>query len=146
MKLSHQEKISYIHIGTIQIIVRSTFKKNINSPIRLVVTDNRIQDENDKIIEIGDSNLKHSVVKFNVVCQNDIPLTTKNLNNSIGIINDFQRHDLMEDGDHPLSITYAVGYVLSSSAHSIESVNKNDIYLENLYKKQLLLSLYKRKI
>lgn len=77
MKLTHQEKISHIHIGTIQIIVRSTFKRNIDSPIRLVVTDNRIQDENDKIIGIVCSNLKHSVVKFNVVCQYDISFTTK---------------------------------------------------------------------
>ncbi|CAN6803913.1 unnamed protein product [Brassica oleracea] len=40
----------------------------------------------------------------------------------------------MEDGDHPLSITYAVGYALSSSVHIIEFANKNDIYLENLFK------------
>ncbi|WZZ48797.1 hypothetical protein YC2023_048904 [Brassica napus] len=142
MKSSHQEKISYIHIGTIQIIVRSTFKKNIDSPIRLVVTDNRIQDENDRIIRIVDSNLKHSVVKFNVVCQYGIPLATKNLNNSIGIIYNFQRHDLMEDGDHPLSITYAVGYALSSSAHSIEFANKNDIYLENLFKETTTVKIF----
>lgn len=77
IKLSHQENISHIHIETIQIIVRSTFKRNIDSPIRLVVTDNRIQDENDKIIGIVCSNLKHSVVKFNVVCQYDISFTTK---------------------------------------------------------------------
>ncbi|CAN6876867.1 unnamed protein product [Brassica oleracea var. botrytis] len=145
MKPSHQEKISYIHIGTIQIIVRSTFKKNIDSPIRLVVTDNRIQDENDRIIGIVDSNLKHSVVKFNVVCQYGIPLATKNLNNSIGIIYNFQRHDLMEDGDHPLSITYAVGYALSSSAHSIEFANKNDIYLENLFKETTTVKFVPKK-
>ncbi|CAF1809141.1 unnamed protein product [Brassica napus] len=145
MKSSHQEKISYIHIGTIQIIVRSTFKKNIDSPIRLVVTDNRIQDENDRIIRIVDSNLKHSVVKFNVVCQYGIPLATKNLNNSIGIIYNFQRHDLMEDGDHPLSITYAVGYALSSSAHSIEFANKNDIYLENLFKETTTVKFVPKK-
>ena len=119
MKPSHQEKISYIHIGKIQIIVRSRFKKNIDSPIRLVVTDIRIQDKNDKIIRIVDSNLKHSVVKFNVVSQYGIPLTAKNLNNSIGFIYVFQRHDTMEDGDHPLSITYAVGYALSSHPHIV---------------------------
>lgn len=45
----------------------------------------------------------------------------------------------MEDGDHSLSITHVVGYALSSSAQSIEFANKNDIYLENLFKETTIV-------
>ena len=51
----------------------------------------------------------------------------------------------MENEDHPLSITYAVGYVLPSSAHSIEFANKNNIYLENLFRETTTIKFVPKK-
>lgn len=65
--------------------------------------------------------------------QYGIPIDTKNLSNSVGINYEFKRKDLMEEGDIPFSITYAVGYALSNSHHSVEYRHLDRIHINELF-------------
>ena len=38
-----RESIGWIHIGSIQMIIRSTFREGLNTPIDLAIVDNRIK-------------------------------------------------------------------------------------------------------
>ncbi|ACL36979.1 putative cell-to-cell movement protein [Rudbeckia flower distortion virus] len=127
-----RSKISYLHIGTIQIILKSTFKEMINSPIDLAIIDNRIK-TSDCIIGIIQGNLAYQVIKFNVNLNYAIPLESKNITNSIGILYKFHNKELMEKGDHPFSITYAVGYCLTNSHHSIDYIKHDKIIVDKLF-------------
>lgn len=131
-----QSKINYIHIGAVQIILKSTYG-NIDTPIDLAVIDNRITSRNidEKIIGRISGNLKYSVMKFNINLQHGIPLITNSLDESIAIMYKFHRQDLMNEGDHPFSITYAVNYALTNSHHSITFINKNKIEIDQLFEK-----------
>jgi hypothetical protein len=134
MKASEKNKITYIHISTIQILVKSTYA-SIDTPMDIIVIDNRIISSNKKEQVLGmiKGNLKYGVIKFDVSLQFAIPLVTKNLNQSIGILYKFHRQDLMEKGDYP-SITYCVGYALSNSHHSIDYIDQDIIHIDDLFK------------
>nr|AFE82819.1 movement protein [Blueberry red ringspot virus]AFE82824.1 movement protein [Blueberry red ringspot virus] len=135
MKQSDKEKIQYIHLSTIQILVKSTYA-SIDTPMDIIVIDNRIISKNKKeqVLGIIKGNLKYGVIKFDVSLHFAIPLVTKNLSQSIGILYKFHRQDLMEKGDYPLSITYSVGYALSNSHHSVDYIDQEIIHIDDLFK------------
>lgn len=135
MKKEDQPKITYIHISTIQIIIKSTYA-SIETPLDLIIIDNRIISANpqERVLGMIKGNLKYGTIKFNVSVQFAIPLATKNLSQSIGILYNFRRQELMEVGDYPLSITYVVGYALSNSHHSLEYINKDIIEIDELFR------------
>jgi hypothetical protein len=66
---TERKKIGYIHISTIQILIKSTFKKGIDAPLELILMDSRIQNKEQAIIAQGKCNLKHEKIKFDINLQ-----------------------------------------------------------------------------
>lgn len=130
----HRDKIGYLHVGNAQILIQSTFRNGIDSPISLLVIDNRIVPEKDKIIGFVHGNLAVGKLKFEVKFGYGIPITTRNLSNSISIVYDFKRRDLMEEGDHPFSVTFALGYALTNSHSSLTYPNEDRISIDQIFK------------
>ena len=126
-------KISWIHVSTVQIIIKSTFMKGIDSPLDLVLEDSRISDPNLAIIAKGNCNLKHGKVKFDVNLQIGLSLKDKDLNRSILVGYSLRNPRLMKEGNHPFSISYKINYALSNSHHSIEFRNKDKIFIDELF-------------
>ena len=137
-KIKDQEKrskIKWIHISTVQILVKSTYMKDINSPISLAVCDKRILDPQDQIIGIIHGNLANINVKFSTHIGFAMPLTTANLGRSLSLAYKFHRQELMEQNDEPFSITYAINYALTNSHHSITFKDRERIYIDELFQK-----------
>ena len=65
IKETDRTKIAYIHISTIQVILKSTFS-DLDTPIELEIRDDRIINENESIIAKGKGNLIEGKIKFNI--------------------------------------------------------------------------------
>ncbi|CAN1177136.1 hypothetical protein LINPERPRIM_LOCUS37399 [Linum perenne] len=125
VKLEERTKIAYIHISTIQIIIKSTMKLGINAPIELEIRDDRILNQEESIIAKGSGNLSCGIIKFDINLQQGISLTDENLDSSIVIKYELKRDDL---------ITYQINYALPNSHHSLTFKDKEVITIEDLFK------------
>ncbi|CAN1811673.1 hypothetical protein LINPERHAP1_LOCUS26294 [Linum perenne] len=125
LKTEKRIKIAYIHISTIQIIIKSTMKLGINAPIELEIRDDRIINQEESIIAKGSGNLNCGIIKFDINLQQGLSLTDENLDSSIIIKYELKRNDL---------ITYQINYALTNSHHSLTFKDKEIITIEDLFK------------
>ena len=131
--LDQRKKLGYIHIGGIKILIKSTYRQGINSPIKIVILDNRITNRRDVVIGSFQGNLAYGKVIFSVYPKIGLPLETKNVNKALCLAHVFERKDLMESGDMPFTITYLVGYSLSNNHHSMSFKNRETIEIDDLF-------------
>ncbi|AES94915.1 viral movement protein [Medicago truncatula] len=94
-----KSKIGYIHISTIQILIKSTFMKGIDSPLEIALEDSTILDKRQA---------KIAQVKY------------KHLDKSIVFHYKLENSNFIKKGNHPFTICYRINYALSNSHHSIE--------------------------
>ncbi|CAN1129460.1 hypothetical protein LINPERPRIM_LOCUS17453 [Linum perenne] len=134
VKPEERTKIAYIHISTIQIIIKSTMKLGINAPIELEIRDDRILNQDESIIAKGSGNLSCGIIKFDINLQQGISLTDENLDSSIVIKYELKRNDLMKENSKPFSVTYQINYALTNSHHSLTFKDKEVITIEDLFK------------
>ncbi|CAN1331986.1 hypothetical protein LINPERPRIM_LOCUS35551 [Linum perenne] len=126
LKIEERKKIAYIHISTIQIIIKSTMKLGINAPIELEIRDDRLLNQDESIIAKGLGNLSCGIIKFDINLQQGLSLTDENLDSSIVIKYELKREDLMKENSKPFSVTYQINYALTN----IEDLFKPIIRLE----------------
>ncbi|CAN1342478.1 hypothetical protein LINPERPRIM_LOCUS39468 [Linum perenne] len=134
LKVEERTKITYIHISTIQIIIKSTMKLGINAPIELEIRDDRIINQEESIIAKGSGNLSYGIIKFDINLQQGLSLTDENLDSSIIIKYELKRDDLMKENSKPFSVTYQINYALTNSHHSLTFKDKEVITIEDLFK------------
>ncbi|CAN1810766.1 hypothetical protein LINPERHAP1_LOCUS26014 [Linum perenne] len=134
LKIEERRKIAYIHISTIQIIIKSTMKLGINAPIELEIRDDRLLDQDKSIIAKGLGNLSCGIIKFDINLQQGLSLTDENLDSSIVIKYELKREDLMKENSKPFSVTYQINYALTNSHHSLTFRDKEVITIEDLFK------------
>ncbi|CAN1778524.1 hypothetical protein LINPERHAP1_LOCUS14412 [Linum perenne] len=134
LKIEERRKIAYIHISTIQIIIKSTMKLGINAPIELEIRDDRLLDQDESIIAKGLGNLSCGIIKFDINLQQGLSLTDENLDSSIVIKYELKREDLMKENSKPFSVTYQINYALTNSHHSLTFRDKEVITIEELFK------------
>ncbi|CAN1779598.1 hypothetical protein LINPERHAP1_LOCUS14792, partial [Linum perenne] len=134
LKIEERKKIAYIHISTIQIIIKSTMKLGINAPIELEIRDDRLLDQEESIIAKGLGNLSCGIIKFDINLQQGLSLTDEKLDSSIVIKYELKREDLMKENSKPFSVTYQINYALTNSHHSLTFRDKEVITIEDLFK------------
>ncbi|CAN1137868.1 hypothetical protein LINPERPRIM_LOCUS23136 [Linum perenne] len=134
LKAEERTKIAYIHISTIQIIIKSTKKLWINAPIELEIRDDRIINQEESIIAKGSGNLSYRIIKFDINLQQGLSLTDENLDSSIIIKYKLKRDDLMKENSKPFSVTYQINYALTNSRHSLTFRDKEVITIEDLFR------------
>ncbi|CAN1122029.1 hypothetical protein LINPERPRIM_LOCUS2542 [Linum perenne] len=134
LKIEERKKIAYIHISTIQIIIKSIMKLGINAPIELEIRDDRLLDQDESIIAKGLGNLSCGIIKFDINLQQGLSLTDENLDSSIVIKYELKREDLMKENSKPFSVTYQINYALTNSHHSLTFRDKEVITIEDLFK------------
>jgi hypothetical protein len=86
-KEEHRSKLGYIHIGAIQVLIKATFQEGINSPVELVLKDDRITDPVDKILGVIEGNFAYVKLKFEIHPNIGIPLDTQRLDQTLTLIN-----------------------------------------------------------
>jgi hypothetical protein len=133
-----RSKIAYIHISTIQIILKSTFS-DLDTPIELEIRDDRIINNQESIIAKGKGNLIEGKIKFNINIQLGLSLKDKNLNNSITVRYRLLRNNFMLKGNHPFTITYQINYALTNSHHSITFKTDDRIHIDKLFEPLITL-------
>jgi len=114
-----KSKIGYIHISTIQILIKSTFMKGIDSPLKIALEDSRILDKRQATIAQGKCNLKYGKIKFDINLQMGLSLKDKDLDRSIVFHYKLENSNFMKKGNHPFTICYRINYALNNSHHSI---------------------------
>ncbi|CAN1120456.1 hypothetical protein LINPERHAP2_LOCUS208 [Linum perenne] len=134
LKIEERRKIAYIHISTIQIIIKSTMKLGINAPIELEIRDDRLLDQDESIIAKGLGNLSCGIIKFDINLQQGLSLSDENLDSSIVIKYELKRKYLMKENSKPFSVTYQINYALTNSHHSLTFRDKEIITIEDLFK------------
>ena len=138
MKENDRSKIAYIHISTIQVILKSTFM-GCDTPIKLELRDDRIIDRQESIIAQGKGNLSEGKLKFDLNIQMGLSLKDKDLSKSITVRYELLRRTFMHKGNHPFTITYQINYALTNSHHSITFKTKDVIHIDELFKPLLSL-------
>jgi len=131
---NERRKIGYIHISTIQFLIKSTFMKGINSPLEIALEDSRILDKNHAMIAKGKCNLKDGKIKFDINLQIGLSLKDIDLDRSIVFHYKMENPKFMKEGNHPFTIYYRINYALSNSHHSIEFLGKDTIHIDELFK------------
>ncbi|GJY41184.1 reverse transcriptase domain-containing protein [Tanacetum coccineum] len=99
----------------------------------MALLDNRIESRKDCILGIARGNLAYSRFMFTVYPQYGISLDTKDLDQTLAFVHEFERSDLMKPGNKVFSITYLVAYALTSSHHSIDYKKKEYIEIDDLF-------------
>jgi len=129
-----RKTISYIHIGSIKIMLKATFREGINSPVKMALLDRRMLNPQDAIFGAVQGNLAYGKLIFTCSPKIDVPLTTKNINSILCFAHEFSRTDLMREGDMPFSVTYKIGYALTNSHHSMMFKSGDPISIEGVFK------------
>ncbi|XP_024961091.1 uncharacterized protein LOC112501635 [Cynara cardunculus var. scolymus] len=128
-----RKKITFAHIGAIKILIKAQFRNGIDSPIKMALVDNRINNRKDSLLGAAQGNLAYGKFMFTVYPKFGVDLKTKNLNQILSFVHKFDRSDLMDKGDMAFSITYLVGYALTNSHHSIDYRNSSTIEIDDLF-------------
>lgn len=110
--------LGWVHVGAIQIIIKSTFKEGINTPIDLAIMDNRIHNREEACLGILRGNLQYGKLKFNIYPRISYHILDKDFDKTLSLLQDFKRRDFFKQQNRPYSITYAISYAISNTHHS----------------------------
>lgn len=125
--------LGWIHIGAIQIIIKSTFKEGLDTPIELAIMDNRIVNREEACLGILKGNLQYGKLKFNIYPRISYNVLDRDFDKTLSLIQDFKRKDFFRNQNSPYSITYIISYAISNTHHSDCFVIKDTIDFPYLF-------------
>ncbi|KAL2235880.1 UNVERIFIED_CONTAM: movement protein [Sesamum indicum] len=124
-----------IHIGTIEIVIKATFKEGIDSKIHLSIMDRRINNLRDGCLGTMIENLYAGKLIFDIHPRIAYNLADQDFSRVLTLYQDFKRKDLMKEGNRPYSITSKIAYALSNTHHSDLFFRKEYIEIPKIFKK-----------
>ncbi|PKA60359.1 hypothetical protein AXF42_Ash008418 [Apostasia shenzhenica] len=65
-KIKTTDRIKYLHLGCIQITIKANFRAGLDSPITLIISDNRLITTEQSLIGVIQSNLLYQVLNFKI--------------------------------------------------------------------------------
>ncbi|GLT95854.1 hypothetical protein SLE2022_135130 [Rubroshorea leprosula] len=110
-----RSRIGFIHIGGIQILIKAHFREGIDTPIKVALIDNRINDRKDAILGLVQGNLSYQKLMFTVYPKYAVNINDRNINKTLSLAHEFARENFMKDGSMPYSIYYIISYALTNS-------------------------------
>ena len=113
-----RKKMNYVHLGGIQILVKSTFKEGINCPIVINLSDERFMNAREGNLGIVEGNLAYTKLLFTYY-----PRYCISLKHALSLHFQIKRNDLFKPGNHIMSIYYQALYTVTNSNY--ENVYKN---------------------
>ncbi|KAL2228471.1 UNVERIFIED_CONTAM: movement protein [Sesamum indicum] len=126
--------MKWIHIGTIEVVIKATFKEGIDSEIHLSIMDRRINNLRDGCLGIIIGNLYAEKLMFDIHPRIAYNLTDQDFSRVLTLHQDFKRKDLMREGNRSYSITYKIAYALSNTHHSDLFLRKEYIEIPRIFK------------
>ncbi|KAL0333995.1 UNVERIFIED_CONTAM: movement protein [Sesamum angustifolium] len=126
--------MKWIHIGTIEVVIKATFKEGIDSEIYLSIMDRRINNLRDGCLGTMIGNLYAGKLMFDIHPRIAYNLADQDFSRVLTLHQDFKRKDLMKEGNRPYSITYRIAYALSNTHHSDLFLRKEYIKIPRIFK------------
>ncbi|KAL0352086.1 UNVERIFIED_CONTAM: movement protein [Sesamum calycinum] len=126
--------MKWIHIGTIEVVIKTTFKEGIDSEIHLSIMDRRINNLRDGCLGTMIGNLYAGKLMFDIHPRIAYNLADQYFSRVLTLHQDFKRKDLMKEGNRPYSITYRIAYALSNTHHSDLFLKKEYIEIPRIFK------------
>ncbi|KAL0340063.1 UNVERIFIED_CONTAM: movement protein [Sesamum radiatum] len=127
--------IKWIHIGTIEVVIKATLKEGIDSEIYLSIIDKRINNLRDGCLGTMIGNLYVGKLMFDIHPRIAYNLADQDFSRVLTLFQDFKRNDLMKEGNTSYSITYRIAYALSNTHHSDLFLRKEYIEIPRIFKK-----------
>ncbi|KAL0434934.1 UNVERIFIED_CONTAM: movement protein [Sesamum radiatum] len=127
--------MKWIHIGTIEVVIKATFKKGIDSEIHLSIMDRRINNLRDGCLGTMIGNLYAGKLMFDIHPRIAYNLADQDFSRVLTLHQDFKRKYLMKEGNRAYSITYRIAYALSNTHYSDLFLRKEYIEIPRIFKK-----------
>ncbi|PKA51578.1 hypothetical protein AXF42_Ash002945 [Apostasia shenzhenica] len=103
-KVKNAEKIKYLYLGCIQIIIKAKFKVGLDSSITLIIFDNRLISTEQSLMGVIQSNLLYQVLNFKLFFNFSISLKDANIDQSLMIFHKLENIPMLK-GSKPLTFT-----------------------------------------
>ncbi|KAK4404417.1 movement protein [Sesamum angolense] len=126
--------MKWIHIGTIEVVIKATFKEGIDSEIHLSIMDRRINNLRDGCLGTMIGNLYAGKLMFDIHPRIAYNPADHDFSRVLTLHQDFKRKDLMKEVNRPYSITYRIAYALSNTHHSDLFLRKEYIEIPRIFK------------
>ncbi|KAL2228763.1 UNVERIFIED_CONTAM: movement protein [Sesamum indicum] len=123
-----------IHIGTIELVIKATFKEGIDSEIHLSIIDRRINNLRDGYLGTMIGNLYAGKLMFDIHPRIPYNLADQDFSRVLTLHQDFKTKDLMKEGNRPYYITYRRAYAISNTHHSNLFLRKEYIEIPRIFK------------
>ncbi|KAG5575511.1 hypothetical protein H5410_055645 [Solanum commersonii] len=125
-----RKKMNYVHLGGIQILVKSTFKEGINCPIVINLSDERFINAREGNLGIVEGNLAYTKLLFTYYPKYCISLKDADFNDALSLHFQIKRKDLFKPGNHIMSIYYQALYTVTNSNYGKIYKNKGMIEID----------------
>ncbi|KAG5611689.1 hypothetical protein H5410_022970 [Solanum commersonii] len=122
--------MNYVHLGGIQILVKSTFKEGINCPIVINLSDERFINAREGNLGIVEGNLAYTKLLFTYYPKYCISLKDADFNDALSLHFQIKRKDLFKPGNHIMSIYYQALYTVTNSNYGKIYKNKGMIEID----------------
>ncbi|KAG5592016.1 hypothetical protein H5410_042530 [Solanum commersonii] len=122
-----RKKMNYVHLGGIQILVKSTFKEGINCPIVINLSNERFINAREGNLGIVEGNLAYTKLLFTYYPKYCISLKDADFNDALSLHFQIKRKDLFKPGNHIMSIYYQSLYTVTYSNYGKVYKNKGMI-------------------
>ncbi|KAL0361278.1 UNVERIFIED_CONTAM: movement protein [Sesamum radiatum] len=126
--------MKWIHIGTIEVVIKTTFKEGIDFEIHLSIMDRRINNLRDGCLGTMIENLYVGKLMFEIHPRIAYNLADQDFSRVLTLHQDFKRKDLMKEGNRPYSITYRIAYALSNTHHYNLFLRKEYFEISGIFK------------
>ena len=110
-----RDKIKYVYLAGVQIIIKSLFPENLNTPIVLSLHDKRLIQTHESHLGSIQGNLAYTKLMFTCYPKYSIHLGDKDFDNSLSLYFKFLRNDFMKEGNNVMTMYYSALYTLSNS-------------------------------
>ncbi|KAG5598506.1 hypothetical protein H5410_029876, partial [Solanum commersonii] len=118
-----RKKMNYVHLGGIQILVKSTFKEGINCPIVINLSDERFINVREENLGIIEGNLAYTKLLFTYYPKYCISLKDADFNDALSLHFQVERNDLFKLDNHIMSIYYQAIYTVTNFNYGSGSPN-----------------------
>ena len=101
-----REKIKYLYLAGVQIIIKSLFPENLITPIVLSLHDKRLMQTHESHLRSIQGNLTYMKLMFTCYPKYNISLGDKDFDNSLSLYFKFLRNGFMKEGNIVMTMYY----------------------------------------
>ena len=111
-----REKIKHVYLADVQMIIKSLFPENLNTPIVLSLHDKRFIKTHESHLGSIQGNLTYTKLMFTYYPKYNINLGDKDFDNSLSLYFKFLRNYFMKEVNNIMTMYYSAYYQISQSS------------------------------